>query len=175
LGGGQDKVVRGIEELKAFKKKHGHVRVTGKHDKGLASFCSNTRSARRGTGASVINEDRIKALNELGFAWGGGQDKVVRGTHRGTESIQREAWTCLWQTTMQPRSPPYSSQDISFYTHSIYKLFSIQFHSSRLPSRSLIFNKILQNTQFPQTPLHFAVMQVNQSLVSPTREIAPTV
>ena len=75
MGGGQDKVVRGIEELKAFKKKHGHVRVTGKHDKGLASFCSNTRSARRGTGASVINEDRIKALNELGFAWGGDKTK----------------------------------------------------------------------------------------------------
>jgi len=71
LGGGQDKVVRGIEELKAFKKKHGHVRVTGKHDKGLASFCLVMRSARRGTRTrTVINEDRVKALDELGFYWG---------------------------------------------------------------------------------------------------------
>jgi len=60
-----------IEELKAFEEKHGHVRVTVKHDKSLATFCNNMRSDRRGTGATMaITEDRIKALDELGFDWG---------------------------------------------------------------------------------------------------------
>ena len=59
-----------VEELKAFKEKHGHVRVTGKHDKSLHRFCADVKSARRGTKpGKVITEDRIKALDELGFAW----------------------------------------------------------------------------------------------------------
>jgi len=58
-----------IEELKAFKAKHGHVRVTVKHEKSLHRFCKNMRSARRGTGKMIITEDRIKALDELGFEW----------------------------------------------------------------------------------------------------------
>jgi len=63
-----------IEELKAFKEKHGHVRVTVKHDKSLVLFCTNMRGARRGTKTGmVITEDRIKALDELGFAW---EDKL---------------------------------------------------------------------------------------------------
>jgi len=59
-----------IEELKAFKEKHGHVRVTAKQDKSLAYFCRNMRCARRGKGSLTITEDRIRALDELGFAWG---------------------------------------------------------------------------------------------------------
>ena len=60
-----------IEELVAFKAKHGHVRVTVKHDKSLGVFCKNMRSARRrtGGGGTVITEDRFKALDELGFEW----------------------------------------------------------------------------------------------------------
>ena len=59
-----------IEELEAFKKKNGHVRVTAKHDKSLALFCRDMRAARRGTRTgAVITEDRIKALDELGFTW----------------------------------------------------------------------------------------------------------
>jgi len=56
-----------IEDLKAFKAKHGHVRVTVKQDKSLSTFCSNMRSALR-TGTMI--EDRIKLLGELGFTWG---------------------------------------------------------------------------------------------------------
>jgi len=59
-----------IEELKAYKAKHGHVRVTLKQDKSLGKFCATMRTARRGKGTGrVINEDRIKALDELGFTW----------------------------------------------------------------------------------------------------------
>jgi len=48
------------------------IRVTVKQDKSLGKFCKNMRSARRGTAAPrmVLNEDRIKALDELGFIWG---------------------------------------------------------------------------------------------------------
>ena len=61
-----------IEELKAFKEKHGHVRVTAKKQhKSLGWFCTSVRRARRGTKSThVITEDRIKALDELGFDWG---------------------------------------------------------------------------------------------------------
>jgi len=60
-----------LEELEAFKEKHGHVYVTMKHDKSLGKFCASMRSARCGTGATMaITEDRIKALDELGFNWG---------------------------------------------------------------------------------------------------------
>jgi len=59
-----------IRELKAFKEKHGHVRVTAKQDKSLAYFCASMRCARRGKGSMTITDDRIKALDEMGFAWG---------------------------------------------------------------------------------------------------------
>ena len=59
-----------IEEMKTFKAKHGHVRVSRKQDKSLYSFCDNMRSARRGTGTATITEDVMKALDELGFDWG---------------------------------------------------------------------------------------------------------
>jgi len=60
-----------IEQLKTFKDKHGHVRVTERFDKKLASYCNNLRQARRKPEAGVMNisEERIKALDELGFEW----------------------------------------------------------------------------------------------------------
>jgi len=59
-----------IEELEACKAKHGHVRVTVRHDQSFAKFSQNTRAARRGTGRMPIIDNRIKALDELGFDWG---------------------------------------------------------------------------------------------------------
>lgn len=60
-----------IGQLMAFKEKHGHVRVTERFDKKLASYCNNLRQARRKPEAGVMNisEERIKALDELGFEW----------------------------------------------------------------------------------------------------------
>jgi len=58
-----------VEELKSFKKKHGHARVTLKHDNSLAKFCTHMRAARRGKGTMTITHDIIKALDELGFEW----------------------------------------------------------------------------------------------------------
>jgi len=60
-----------IEDLTAFKAKHGHVRVNkAKHDESLSTFCTNMRCARRTGTTMIITEDRIKALDELGFDWG---------------------------------------------------------------------------------------------------------
>ena len=59
-----------IKVLKAFKAKHGHVRVSRKHDNSLYGFCKHMRSARRGKGTMTISDNRIKALDELGFDWG---------------------------------------------------------------------------------------------------------
>jgi len=60
-----------LEDLNAFKEKHGNVRVTKRQDKSLGAFCRDMKAARRtGKGTVVMNEDRIKALDELGFEWG---------------------------------------------------------------------------------------------------------
>jgi len=63
-----------IVHLTAFKKKHGHVRVTHKHDGSLASFCNHIRGARRYPNtiySMKITEERINALDDLGFDWDG--------------------------------------------------------------------------------------------------------
>jgi len=44
------------------------MNVTGKQDKSLALFCKKMRAARRGeNGKGTINDNRIQALDELGF------------------------------------------------------------------------------------------------------------
>jgi len=47
-----------VEQLKTFKEKHGHVRVTTLLDPSLRGFCSNMRACQRGY---------ITALDEVGF------------------------------------------------------------------------------------------------------------
>jgi len=68
----------GLEELKAFKAKHGHVRVTLAHDKSLAAFCKSVRCARRGTQPkTVLTADRRnQGIGRAGL-YLGGQEKVV--------------------------------------------------------------------------------------------------
>jgi len=62
-----------IEELKAFKKKHGHLRVTPGLNCSLANFCGVMRSTRRNPdklNRANLTEEKIKALNDLGgFEW----------------------------------------------------------------------------------------------------------
>jgi len=60
-----------IEQLKGFKEKHGHLRITLKHDKKLAEFCYHVRGARRNPEKYClkITEAKIKTLDELGFDW----------------------------------------------------------------------------------------------------------
>lgn len=59
-----------IDQLRAFKEKHGHLQVKKAHDKSLYSFCMNVRSASRRPGVGVrLSDDRLKLLNDLGFEW----------------------------------------------------------------------------------------------------------
>ena len=68
-----------VQQLNVFRKKHGHSLVTHKHDKKLAVFCNNLRVARRGSSATTrrLNEDRIRALDELDFVWEPGIGKTA--------------------------------------------------------------------------------------------------
>jgi hypothetical protein len=58
-----------IEQLKAFKEKHGHFRVTAKYDRALSLFCSDVRSAHRPGSKKKLTEERTKALDDIGFEW----------------------------------------------------------------------------------------------------------
>jgi len=60
-----------IDQLKAFKELHGHLRITDALDKNLASYCGRMRQARLkpNSGGLTITEEKIMALDELGFEW----------------------------------------------------------------------------------------------------------
>jgi hypothetical protein len=71
-----------VDELKAYKEKHGHLHVSHKEDKGLYSFCCNTRHARRnmisGHGTAYkLTDDRIAALDTIGFNWNPGTSSTA--------------------------------------------------------------------------------------------------
>ena len=60
-----------IEELKAYKKKHGNVNVKKGEDMSLYEYCRKMRQARNNPGKSsyIMNDDRIASLDALGFNW----------------------------------------------------------------------------------------------------------
>jgi len=67
-----------VDELKAYKEKHGHLNVRSKDDSSLYNFCNNLRRTRSAllTGKGTINnrldETRIAALDAIGFDWNPG-------------------------------------------------------------------------------------------------------
>jgi len=62
---------RRIEQLKAYKEKHGHLNVTQNEDKKLAAFCHHIRFSRRNPEkrGTKLTDDRIASLDALGFDW----------------------------------------------------------------------------------------------------------
>ena len=61
-----------MQELKDFKKEHGHLRVTYGMNKNLAIFCGHMRTARRHpdrVNRIKLTEERIQALDSVGFEW----------------------------------------------------------------------------------------------------------
>ena len=57
-----------IDELRAYKEKHGHVNVKQSDDKSLYHFCWNWRQACiNPEKSSKRNEERIASLDALGF------------------------------------------------------------------------------------------------------------
>jgi hypothetical protein len=68
IGGHKDFFSR-VEELKVYKKKHGHLNVRQKENQSLYGFCSNMRRARKGKGKHTLDDNRIAALDAIGFKW----------------------------------------------------------------------------------------------------------
>ena len=58
-----------MEELRAYKEKHGHLNVSQKEDRSLYNFCSTLRKARKGKCSHTLDEGRIAALDAIGFNW----------------------------------------------------------------------------------------------------------
>jgi hypothetical protein len=58
-----------VDELKAYKEKHGHFDVSRKEDLSLYGFCNNVRKARQGKGNYRLDDGRIAALDATGFDW----------------------------------------------------------------------------------------------------------
>ena len=67
-----------IEDLRAYKEKHGHVNVKQSEDKSLNDFCSTIRRTRNNPEKynMLINEERIASLNALGFDWAVNNQRV---------------------------------------------------------------------------------------------------
>ena len=60
-----------IEDLRAYKEEHGHIRVKRSEDKSLYDFCNHMRRARKDPEKSsmALTDDRISSLDALGFDW----------------------------------------------------------------------------------------------------------
>jgi hypothetical protein len=76
----QNRTVRGVffsrvDELEAYKEKHGHLNVQCNEDESLYGFCCQLRHSRRaiasgkGTASYKLTDDRIAALDAIGFDW----------------------------------------------------------------------------------------------------------
>jgi hypothetical protein len=65
----QVRFIHRLEDLKAYKEKHGHLNVSWKTDKSLYIWCKNIRSAQKGTGKMNSTADGIAALDAIGFDW----------------------------------------------------------------------------------------------------------
>ena len=60
-----------IEDLKAYKEKHGNLNVLSTEDQSLATFVSNIRHAKKhpDKASMKLSPERIAELEALGFAW----------------------------------------------------------------------------------------------------------
>ena len=68
-------------ELRSYKETHGHTNVTASENYTLGNWVAMQRKLYRQEGKrSSMKDERVKALNELGFAWvrrktGGSKDE----------------------------------------------------------------------------------------------------
>jgi hypothetical protein len=77
-----DRFFTRVDDLKAYKEKHGHLKVCKKEDISLHIYCSHMRQARRaiilGKGTTYkLTEDRIAALDAIGFNWNSGTSSIA--------------------------------------------------------------------------------------------------
>jgi hypothetical protein len=69
-----------VEQLKAYKAQHGHLKVKRREDASLGSFCHNIRNARNGKNKMAITSDHIAALDAIGFDWNPPKGRQARDT-----------------------------------------------------------------------------------------------
>ena len=64
-----------VDELRAYKKKYGHLNIIRKDDRSLYNFCYNIRQSRRaiisakGNNTNYALNGQIAALDAIGFSW----------------------------------------------------------------------------------------------------------
>ncbi len=60
-----------VEELRLYKMKHGHLRVSSKEDPRLFKFCTKIRCTRRNPGKEMrkLSGEQIESLDAIGFDW----------------------------------------------------------------------------------------------------------
>jgi hypothetical protein len=58
-----------VDQLKAYKDEHGHLNVGFKEDRDLYDFCYNVKRSRKGKGKHTLDDNRIAALDAIGFKW----------------------------------------------------------------------------------------------------------
>ena len=84
---------RSFEQLKCYKKSNGHC-VVGRSDGEKYSVLKRWVSAQRAAfGSGKLSEERIQALNELGFQWvapRGRKKKVLSETAESEQIIESE-------------------------------------------------------------------------------------
>ena len=79
-----------IDDLRAYKEKHGHVNVSQKEDSSLYNFCHHMRNARKYPEKShrVLTEDRIASLDALGFDWSIKEQAAKKSFEQRIEDLQ---------------------------------------------------------------------------------------
>jgi len=67
-----------LEELKSFKKEHGHCNVSTRHNQRLGSWCAQVRYAYNSSSTSklALSQEQIRDLEEVGFDWASQRKRV---------------------------------------------------------------------------------------------------
>jgi hypothetical protein len=134
-----------VDKLRAYKEKHGHFNVREKEDSSLYNFAKNMRFARKNPKASKrkLTEDRIAALDAIGFDWNRQGLKVSAASPSTTidvitnntnnnvdeQSLAKEPSTVpnkgksQKEKTVCPKDPSSSSEGITFNCPSCTKDF----------------------------------------------------
>ena len=76
-----------FEDLRQYKRQHGHLNISREENKSLYTFCDSIRYGRNhpGKNGTKMTDERIKALDAIGFKW---SVKRISGTvHRRPKSF----------------------------------------------------------------------------------------
>ena len=79
-----------IDDLRAYKEKHGHVNVKTSEDRSLYEFCSHMRRARHNPekSARALTDDQVASLDALGFDWSVSERQAVKSFDQRIEDLQ---------------------------------------------------------------------------------------